>query len=667
MAKTNSGAAAGREFTIPVPPEQTAAIQVRGFVSRPCQGKENSVPSASGHKSETGGAMTRFRLRRISLTASFLALSIGMTSNVHAQMVDGDLGATFDNIGINLTNGVASIKDQTISIGTKGNGGIDLQGTLVEQGWTHNFVYKIIGLIPAPLDDPEVTRRVTLGSSAKEYFEQNGYKGTIQDGSSLVKTPLGYTYTDHDGTIVNFIDASRMGEDIKTNLIKAYIAIATSIVRPNGETITLNYYEVPGARRRLQSVDSNFGYHLHFNYVSDQYIPVDVNLESTNYREWNRIASVQAINLAVDYCNSFATTCGSLSQTWPSIFYSWTYSGPINNLTTTRVATDSSGNSMTQVGNSNTQTLTVTRGAVGSPEFAAFVFNYGFYSQSLRVSSVVAPTGTWGYSWVSPFDGNATRLVGTRTDPSGFQRQSKSWLSVGRMEQLVDELGRTTTFQYAPYGTATLTNVIRPEGTMSGTTPIADYTNYTYDTRGNVIQSTEYPKAGSGLPNIVTSAGFDAICSNRKTCNQPNWVRDAKVNQTDFTYAPEHGGVLTEMKPAPAAGAARPLTINTYAQRSAWIKNESGALVQSLDPVWLPASKTECQTAAGSNTPVCDGAAPQTVTTLEYGASGTSEAMLVKGVAVSSGGVTLRTCYRYDIYHRRISETTPNANLGACP
>jgi hypothetical protein len=202
---------------------------------------------------------------------------------------------------------------------------------------------------------------------------------------------------------------------------------------------------------------------------------------------------------------------------------------------------------------------------------------------------------------------------------------------------------------------------------MSGSIPTAGYTKYDYDNRGNVTQTTVVPKMGSGQSNIVTMAGYPAACSNFKTCNQPTWTKDALGNQTDYTYDSTHGGVLSVMKPAPSSGVPRPLKLTTYAQRYAWIKNSSGVLVQSSDPVWMVSTVTDCQTAAGSNTPVCDSSAPQTVTTHEYGANGTSTSMLVKGVAVSSGGTTLRTCYGYDIYHRRISETKPNANLGACP
>ena len=41
--------------------------------------------------------------------------------------------------------------------------------------------------------------------------------------------------------------------------------------------------------------------------------------------------------------------------------------------------------------------------------------------------------------------------------------------------------------------------------------------------------------------------------------------------------------------------------------------------------------------------------------------------LLVRGVAVTADGQTRRTCYGYDALGRRISETKPNAGLGACP
>src|SRR3546814_1901077 len=79
------------------------------------------------------------------------------------------------------------------------------------------------------------------------------------------------------------------------------------------------------------------------------------------------------------------------------------------------------------------------------------------------------------------------------------------------------------------------------------------------------------------------------------------------------------------MKPAPTSGAARPLTVHTYVQKYAYIKNSGGSLVAASAPVWLPATMTECQTAAGSSSPVCDSGAPQRLTTYQYGANRSEE------------------------------------------
>jgi hypothetical protein len=167
-------------------------------------------------------------------------------------------------------------------------------------------------------------------------------------------------------------------------------------------------------------------------------------------------------------------------------------------------------------------------------------------------------------------------------------------------------------------------------------------------------------KPGSGLPDRTVSYGYTIGYS------EPTSKTDANHNVTNWTYT-SFQAVESEMQPAPSAGAARPLKRYTYAQKTAWIKNSGGTLVSTNQPIWLPSTETLCQTVAGSNSPVCDSAAPQTVTTYQYGADGTADNLLLHGKAVSSGGTTLRTCYGYDAYSRKISETAPNANLATCP
>jgi hypothetical protein len=183
-----------------------------------------------------------------------------------------------------------------------------------------------------------------------------------------------------------------------------------------------------------------------------------------------------------------------------------------------------------------------------------------------------------------------------------------------------------------------------------------------------VAKRTMKAKPGTGLADLVSDVGFIGGCdgpNTRQNCTKPLWTKDAKGNQTDFTYM-SNGLLLTEMQPAPSTGTARPLKLFTYVQKYAYIKNSSGTLVPAAAAMWLPSSETLCQTAAGSSVTTCDGSAPITVTTYEYGADGTADNVLLRGKVVSSGGVSLRTCFGYDWMGNRIWETSPRAGLAVC-
>jgi YD repeat-containing protein len=184
-----------------------------------------------------------------------------------------------------------------------------------------------------------------------------------------------------------------------------------------------------------------------------------------------------------------------------------------------------------------------------------------------------------------------------------------------------------------------------------------------------ISKETMVAKSGTGLADLVKQYGYGSCTGpigSNQNCAKPVWIRDPKLNQTDFSYA-THGGMLSEMKPAPVAGASRPLRLFTYVQKYAYVKNSGGSLVQAATPIWMTNTETQCQTVAGSSTTTCDPSGPQIVTTYEYGANGTANNLLVRGVAVTADGQTRRTCYGYDALGRRISETKPNAGLGACP
>lgn len=198
------------------------------------------------------------------------------------------------------------------------------------------------------------------------------------------------------------------------------------------------------------------------------------------------------------------------------------------------------------------------------------------------------------------------------------------------------------------------------------TLPESNRFEYTYDDRLNRTSQASIAKTGSGLSSTAVSAVYPASCSPSPSCNKPTSLTDANGGTTNLAYA-THGGLLTEMGPAPTSGGVRPLKVTTWGQRYAYLKNASGSLVAAPTPMWAKLSETQCQTAPGTpSSPACDSAAPQVVTSYEYGATGSAEALLVKGIAVTADGQSLRTCYGYDAWGRKISETSANANLASC-
>lgn len=171
------------------------------------------------------------------------------------------------------------------------------------------------------------------------------------------------------------------------------------------------------------------------------------------------------------------------------------------------------------------------------------------------------------------------------------------------------------------------------------------------------------------LPDYPTGATLVSGCGNgpadARLCDKPLAIIDPKGLQTDFTYDPAHGGVLTKTSPADPAGI-RPQVRYEYAQRYAWVKNSAGAYVQSGSPIWLKVRERTCRTTAASGQSCAGGAADEVITDFDYGPNSGPNNLLLRGVAVTADGQTLRTCYSYDAQGRKISETQPNAGLAVC-
>jgi YD repeat-containing protein len=170
------------------------------------------------------------------------------------------------------------------------------------------------------------------------------------------------------------------------------------------------------------------------------------------------------------------------------------------------------------------------------------------------------------------------------------------------------------------------------------------------------------PDGSAPAPTIV-EAEYDI--HNIKAQSKPLWIKDANGNFTRWTYAPEHGGVLTET--GPAVDGVTPQKRNTYVQRQARLWDGSAA----GPPVWLLERTAFCRTGnpATGGGGCAAGAADEVVTAYDYGPESGPNNLLLRGQAVTADGQTLRTCFAYDAQGRKISETSPGgtAGLSACP
>ncbi|MDP9421351.1 MAG: hypothetical protein M3Q19_00705 [Pseudomonadota bacterium] len=236
-----------------------------------------------------------------------------------------------------------------------------------------------------------------------------------------------------------------------------------------------------------------------------------------------------------------------------------------------------------------------------------------------------------------------------------------------------DELGRQTKIDYCdPMVRAGLPSYEEDRcaviSNFTATDPEGASIRYEHDGRGNVRSVTKYPKPGSTLDPIVSEAAY--ATTNIKTQAKPLWVKDGKDNQTDYTYDPNHGDVLTETGPAVNVSGTmvRPQKRYAYVQRHAWLSNGSGGYAAAPSPVWLLASESFCRTSAATGNPSapCATAGDEVLTTYDYGPNSGPNNLWLRGKVVTADNQSRRTCFGYDSLGRRISETTPNANLTSC-
>jgi len=492
--------------------------------------------------------------------------------------------------------------------------------------WTHNFdIWAQDQTVSGNAVSTVVIGRTTYKFNSWSTTPGGGAPENDEVGTTLANVGGSIVFTDRDGVVYKFAPTSGPQK-------------ISTITRPNGEVISFVY-----SSGRPVRITSNFGYAIVLEYSGAT----------------SRVISACGFDLSSTYVSA-STTCATAAV---KVGYTYALQGVHNNLTT---ATDVMGNISNY---SYDYTLTDGLTCIRRPgETACRITNV--YAQKLTVNGIpivisqtLADGSVWGFDCtcgenaIGDPDNFDPIEYTTVTYPNG--RTTDTWFEKGVLFRHYDEIGRLTEFNYF--------------GRLLVSAKLPESNHVTYNTYGNLADNgrTYSAKPGTGLSDIVTGTKtYPASCI-PALCYKPLTVTDSRGQVTNFTYDATHAGVLSEMQPAPATGAARPLKLYTYVQKSAYVKNSSGALVANGLPIWMISTVIQCQTVAGGNTPACDTAGPRLQTTYQYGGDGVADNLLVRGTEVKdlATGVKRLTCFAYDTLGRKISQTNPRGNLSitVCP
>lgn len=574
----------------------------------------------------------RYCIKAVTYLAVIVTAS-GLAVPAFAQADPPPVRQAIDENGVDLMKMTFNTSATDVSIGS-GDQGLAFERIWRGSGWRHNLMATIT------YNGNRYTVSFGGKSDSFTWTVWPTFVSTEGNGATLVVSGTDYIYTSPDGTIAVF------GPILTDVYTQRKIGMARSITFPSGdrwayEIKTGQYCQFGdwdgssctkplSAAERIQSVTNGFGYQIKLEYASNTMV------NYTDLNEWNRITKVTAINGAEEYCDPAAVSC-SLVNSWPSVSYD--KSG------TVETATDSMGLARTYAYDTAGQKIVGIRRAGSTSDDVTVAYKSGYVSKVTKDGSAYIYT-----DGIGPYQRSVTV-----TGPGGYWRNVTSNISLQVIQKIMDGMLRTTGFIHDNNGRVTTSYTSDMSSYYSDIT-----TKYEYDARGNVIETRRTAKDGSGLADVVTTSGYDASCTNPLVCNKPLWTRDAKGNQTDYTYDPNHGGVLTVTQPAPTPGGIRPQTRYTYQQYQAYYKNSAGSIVASAIPIYRMTGVSACQTAAS-----CVGTSDETKEAIAYGpqVTGTANNLLPVSATSSSGDGTLSagSSFAYDMIGNMIAVDRPLA------
>jgi len=504
-----------------------------------------------------------------------------------------------DAAGIDLIYGRRVGTDSAISIGaadapalefTEGSGGYG--GTPLA-----GFHYTDVAY-------PYTSEYLVLGNRAMSNRYGDGTGRSFPDG--IISTP-GTVY-ENDGTRWTFVSTGQFQGTYNSD------TYATKRVKPDGETLTFNYSAIPNGSIAgvLRSVTSNAGY--------------QINLEWTPVpNKQPALTKVTLTNRRYAYCDPLSGACTG-NYAWPTMSWASDGAGGTNVTSSGLRTVDYHASTSSQVGTVNGQPdyeylVRITSGAGVDRTYGYRFSSAGIYGGSPyfgRASSsnpcinaaavwkVKEATATWNYDFTHGCENSGSV---SRIDPLGKPATRNGG-------SFTDELNRTTTYTYVDQWGFPVTYTAGISRVTSVTYPELNKVTWDYGILygpQNLISTTVTPRPGSQEPTLTWLKHYWPNCTAATLvyCNKPSNEVDPRNNQSDYTYDPVHGGLLTKTLPADADGV-RPQIRYHYQQFSAKVLNASGQLVDET-PIWKLAWTSECRTQAS-----CDGTADEVVTSYTY-------------------------------------------------
>jgi hypothetical protein len=487
-------------------------------------------------------------------------------------------------------------------------------------------------------------------------------------------------WTKPDGTVVQFWRTSGTQQNASSN------GLLYNITYPNGFYISI----AAGG----MGANPNTGFQIKALYPPDNR-PLDksdnpnlINVPPADSSGWalQNPKYIKAINNSYEYCAPAAASC-SLTRTWPTATFNWPAGMPRTMyLGTTDInVVDAAGRTTTyrykayDLAYEGLQGGVVAQGqtlgremsprlisalTANSPDQYTYDYKnlwatlggdgaFGTWDTRLRTAGVVISAtkglaGSSGYNLLGRYYDDLYNTGGSGVP--GVQIHAHTPDAVGTIYWVDVEEGR----MWYENSARNFPSQFDPGY------PNMPRQNFVYE-RGNLKKITFQQNVPTETTTVEASYPASCTATTRKTCNKPIWIKDARGNYTNFTYH-SASGQLESVKSPPNKNGIYSETHFEYQQKQAYFYAGGGSKVYGSS-IWMKSAERYCiNSNYNGSTPgsTCLGN-DEVVTRFEY-----NDNLLLKGMTVTAGGATLRTCFQYDIYGNQIGKTQPNANLSSC-